>query len=107
MIETFRSFHGAEGFKVVRRADQRIEFSRHLWLKDRILIEIDEEVEISDENGTNPYTYTEVTLSLTLNSFRHPFAASRPSIDLIRVDSAITDHFISTLGHAVVGEARK
>ena len=84
------------------RTDDRIEFSRHWWLKDRMLIEINEEEEMTYEDGRSGYIYTKVVLALGLNPVRHPFPMSRPSIDLIRVDSAITDHFISILGHAVV-----
>lgn len=59
-----------------------------------MLINIDEEEEI---NGN---IFTKIVLSFALNPLRHPFASSRPSIDVTRVDYAISDHLIAILGHA-------
>ncbi len=93
VVEALRTFHGAEGFQCVSRTDDRIEFSRHRWLRDRMVIAIHEEEEVDG------YIQTKVVLSFALNPLRHPFASSRPSMDVTRVDYAIVEHLTSVLGH--------
>lgn len=83
-----KSLNRAAGFQLVRKDGEAFRYERHRVLKDVATVI----VEASEEERWKSTHPTRVTITVTLNRIRHPFAFGQPSMDSFLFGQEVRNH---------------